>query len=409
MTGFLIAVVIMFVIAFALILPPLLRKNFSTENHSIENDANLSIGRERLRDLKNDLRADRIDQQQFDHARSELEQNLAQAMSEEKNTSGVKKNSPWLAVLLAITLPFLAAGIYLKTGMPQALDPEFEKQLEAQQEMPDVEGMITALADRLKQTPEDGEGWAMLGRSYVAMSRFKEAEDAFQHAHKILGDDVSLLADYADAIGRGSSSDLTGNAKPLIERAIELEPDHPKTRWLAGMLAYQGGEFEKVPAFLQPLLDQTEPGSEIHEGLKRLIKDAMSQTQARSGEVPVVEEKSQKIVSINVKVSLSDELKDQTDPEDIVFIFAKAVQGPPIPLAVKKLQVKDLPVTIVLDDSLAMRPDLKISAHDQVLINARISITGNPIATIGDLQSTAVETNTASSEVIEILIDQQIQ
>ena len=168
MTAFLIAAVIMFVIAFALILPPLFRKNAHTENPgtedlSIENDANLSIGRERLRDLKNDLRADRIDQQQFDQARSELEQNIAQAMSEEKSSSSLKKNNPLLAILLAITLPLLAAGIYMKTGLPEALDPEFENTLAQQQEAPDVETMITALADRLKQTPEDGEGWLMLG------------------------------------------------------------------------------------------------------------------------------------------------------------------------------------------------------------------------------------------------------
>ena len=404
MTAFLIAAVIMFAIAFALILPPLFRKNFNTDDLSIENDANLSIGRERLRDLKNDLRTGRIDQQQFDQARSELEQNLAQAMSEEKNSSTIKKNSPILALLLAITLPLLAAGIYMKTGLSEALDPEFEKKLAAQQEAPDVETMIIALADRLKETPEDGEGWAMLGRSYVAMERFKEAQDAFKHAHKVLGDDVSLLTDYADAIGRGNNSNLTGDAKPLIKRALEVEPNHPKLRWLAGMLAYQEQEYEKVPGFLQPLLSQTEAGSEIHEGLKRLINEAQSQ----SGELPVVEKEDQQTIPLYLKVSLSEKLKDKVDPEDVVFIFAKAIQGPPMPLAAAKLKAKDLPASLTLGDDMALRPDMKISDHKMVTINARISKSGDPIAVSGDLQAKAIDVETKNSEIIELIIDQVV-
>lgn len=405
MTVFLITAAIMFMIAFALILPPLFRKNFSIESQSIENDANLSIGRERLRDLKNDLRAGRIDQQQFDQARSELEKNLAQGMSEEKNTSTIKKNNPLLAIFLMITLPLLAAGIYLKTGMPQVLDPEFEKQLEAQQTMSDVETMIIALAERLKENPEDGEGWAMLGRSYVAMNRFQEAQDAFKRAHEILDDDVSLLADYADAIGRGNGSDLTGEAKPLIERALTLVPNHPKTRWLAGMLAFQEEEFEKVPGFLQPLLAQTEPGSEIHEGLKRLINEARSQ----SGVLPEIEkEEDQQTIPLYLKVSLSENLKDKVDPEDVVFIFAKAVQGSPMPLAAAKLKVKDLPASLTLGDDMAMRPDMKISDHKMVTVNARISKNGDPVAVSGDLQAEAIDVKTQVSEIIELIIDQTV-
>jgi len=406
MTVFLIVVVIMIVIAFVLILPPLFRKNFTIETDSLQDDTNLSISRERLRDLKNDLRAGRIDQQQFDQARSELEQNLAQAISEKQNRVAIKKNSPWLALLLVITLPILAIVIYLKTGVPQALTPEFQAKSAEQQEMPDLETMITALADHLKKTPEDGEGWLMLGRSYLAMNRFKDAQDAFQHAHKLLGDDVSLLADYADAIGRGNNNDLTGAAKPLIEKALKINPDHSKTRWLAGMLAYQEKDYEKVSGFLKPLLSQTEPGSEIHEGLMRLINKARSQ----SGEEPIVEKEKdpQANVALNVQVSLSDQFKDQVNPDETVFIFAKAVQGPPIPLAVKKLKVKDLPAKIVLDDSLAMRPDLKISNHDRVNINARISKSGNAIAVSGDLQGSVSKINTGITKPVHILIDQKV-
>ncbi len=405
MIVFLFVVVIMIVIAFVLILPPLFRKNFTIETDSIQDDTNLSICRERLRDLKNDLKAHRIDQQQFEQARSELEQNLAQAMSEVQNRVDPKRNSPWLAMLIMITLPLLAIGIYLKTGMPQALTPEFEKKLVEQQEMPDVETMINALADRLKESPEDGEGWAMLGRSYLAMNRFKEAQDAFKQAHQLLGDDVALLADYADAIGRGHVSDLTGEAKPLIERALELDPNHPKTRWLAGMLAFQEQEFEKVPDYLQPLLEQTEPGSEIHEGLKSLINKALSQT----GKPTIADkEKRQPVVAINVKVSLSDQFKNKVDPENTVFIFAKAAQGPPMPLAVARLKVKDLPTTVTLDDNMAMRPDLKISGQKHVNISARVSKSGNAIAESGDFQGVATDIKTVSSGPVNILIDQQI-
>lgn len=407
MISFLIAVVVMLALAFAFILPPLLgRKVLNEDAGIIQNEENLSIGRERLRELKNDLKAERIDQAQFDQARSELEQSLAQTISTEKNQTIKKTNNIWLIVLLLISLPLIALGIYSQTGSLIALDPELQRQQLEQasgEQLPDVEAMVATLAERLESDPSDGEGWRMLGKSYVAMNRFNDAKEAFQNAHKILGDDVALLADYADAIGRGNNSDLTGEAKPLIKRAFEILPDHPKTRWLSGMLAYQEEEFARVSELLQPLISQTEPGSEIHESLKRLVQEAQSQ----SGEVSVSEEFIS-TVAIKVQVEFDQKLKDQIDPDDVVFIFAKAVQGPPIPLAVARIKASELPAMITLDDSMAMRPELKISSQQRVKISARISKSGNAIAASGDLQSAPLEVETSHQEMVEIIIDQQL-
>ncbi len=411
MTIFLLCVVVMIVVAFALILPPLLRKNFQADQESIQNEHNLAIGREYLQELNKDLSSGRIDQAQFEQARSELELELSQVILAaskitNENDSQSRPNNIGLIFLLMIGLPIIAIGVYLQTGSLTALDVELQKTEQALSEQsPDIETMIAALAERLESDPSDGEGWVMLGKSYLVMNRFGEAREAFSKAHKIFGNNVALLADYADAIGRGNSGDLTGDAKSLIVSALDVDPDYPKLRWLAGMLAYQEQEYEKVAEFLQPILMQTKPGSAVHESMKRLIVEAQSQSQSEELPAKTPEESVQSKISLQVEVSLAGKLNDQVDAEDTVFVFAKAVQGPPIPLAVAKLKASELPTTITLDDSMAMRPDLKISAHQRVTISARISKSGNAIAARGDLEAESVEVDVETLKSIDIFIN----
>ncbi len=405
MTLFLIVAAVMIMLAFALVLPPLLKKNFPVEEQEIEKETNLTIARERLRELKQELKKGLIDQHQFEQARLELERNLAQMLGDDQvNETEAKNNSPSVAILLSILLPLLAVGIYLKTGAPSAIEQSASHSFE-QGRTPDIETMVASLATKLEESPEDGEGWAMLGRSYLAMGKFRKAEQAFSQAVRILGEDASLLADYADAIGRGNGNDLTGTAKPLIVRALIADPDYPKARWLAGMLAYQEGDFKKVPAYLEPLLARTEPGTEVHEGLKKLIQEARK----NSGEgVEDSGEGNPGTVSLEIRVKISDQLSQKVDPEDTVFIFAKATNGHPMPLAVKKLRVADLSAVVTLDDSLAMRPDFKLSDQELVDIVVRVSKSGNALAQSGDLQGEKTAVPTTTKEPVEVTIDQQI-
>ncbi|MFK8068184.1 MAG: c-type cytochrome biogenesis protein CcmI [Gammaproteobacteria bacterium] len=409
MTVFLISIVVMIIVAFVLILPPLFRKNFHIDQESIQNEQNLAIGREHLSELKKELDSGRIDKTQFEQARSELEIELSQVMTTaSETTNGIddqnRTNNTALIFLLLMGLPIISIAIYLQTGSLTALDVELQKTEQALSEQsPDIETMVAELAERLESDPNDGESWSMLGKSYVAMNRFSEAREAFSKAYEILGDNVPLLADYADSIGRSRGSDLTGDAKPLIVRGLEVDPDYPKLRWLAGMLAYQEQEYQKVSEFLQPILMQTKPGSEVHESLKRLIAEAQSQSKGSS--VSTQDKTVHSNASLQVKVSLDGKLSDQVHAEDTVFVFAKAVQGPPIPLAVAKIKVSKLPTTVILDDSMAMRPDLKISAHQRVTISARISKSGNAIAASGDLEAKPVEVDVETLKAVGILID----
>jgi cytochrome c-type biogenesis protein CcmH len=85
-------------------------------------------------------------------------------------------------------------------------------------------------------------------------------------------------------------------------------------------------------------------------------------------------------------VSLSPQLKDKVSPEDTVFVFARAAEGPPMPLAVARVRVRDLPYRFALDDSMAMSPALKLSAFPKVVVTARVSKSGGASAQPGDLQ-----------------------
>ena len=416
---FIIVVSIMLLFALGLILPPLFRKN--SAGTVDENEVNLEIGRERLRKLKADLQSGKLDQQAFDAARSELEQSLLDAISNGDQALQIK-SSPWLMIILSLAIPVLAISIYLKTGNQMMLDQEALAQFQADQlQTPDIEVMVATLAERLQQTPDDGEGWWMLGRSYLVMNRFEEAVKAYSRANELIKDNAGLLVDYADAIARSQNNDLTGAAKPLIERALEIDPQQGKARWMAGLLAYQEGDFAKVPGFLEPLLDQTEQGSEVHQAISSLITEAQQNIPAQQTEpeqeISPAEQPIKPLnngnaiaedINLNIRVSLSPELQDQALPEETVFIFAKAMNGPPMPLAVKKTRVADLPLIVTLDDSQAMRPGLELSTQKMVNLTARISKSGDVAAASGDLQGFVGEISTQTKETIEITIDQMI-
>lgn len=420
MTVFIIVAAIMLLIAFGLILPPLFRKH--TASPVNENQVNLEIGRERLRKLKADLQSGKLDQQAFDAARSDLEQLLLDEISSRDQAIQIKRSSPWLIIVLLVAISVLAISIYLKTGNRMMLDQEGLARLQAgQQQPPDIEAMVATLAGRLQQSPDDGEGWWMLGRSYLVLNRFNEAVEAYGRANELLKDNAGLLVDYADAIARSQSNDLTGAAKPLIERALELDPQQGKARWMAGLLAYQEGEFAKVPGFLEPLLEQAEQDSEVYQAIASLIREAQQHISAQQAEpeqeispeaqpdkLPEKENITAEEASLKVRVSLSPEFVDQTAPDETVFIFANAIQGPPVPLAVRKIRVADLPLTVILDDSQAMRPGLELSTQKNVNLTARISKSGDATAASGDLQGNVDKVSTRTNETIEIRIDQKI-
>ena len=272
-----------------------------------------------------------------------------------------------LAVALAV-LPAAAVVAYLALGRPDLL----ERPPPAA-----VEQSLERLAERLKERPDDLEGWVLLGRSLQASGRPEHAATAYQFALRLAPDNLDIKGLYAEALAEANHGDFLGKPAELISEILAADPNHKAGLWLAGAAAAERKDTKKAVAYWRQLKAQFPPESEESRTLERYIAEAEG---AGSGPPPATGTR------IRVKVRLADSLKARAAPDDALFIFARAAEGPPMPLAVVRKQVKDLPVEVVLDDSMAMMRGLTLSAFDRIVVGARISKSGTPTPSPGDLQ-----------------------
>jgi cytochrome c-type biogenesis protein CcmH len=292
-----------------------------------------------------------------------------------------------LAMLAGFTLIISAAG-YAWIGTPQALNAELRTPPPVT--VAQVESMVQGLAERLKGRPDDAEGWVMLGRSYAALDRHPEAVPAFQRALALRPRDAGLMADYADALAMASGGKLAGEPSRVIDQALAIEPANPKLLALAGTAAFSRNDFAGALRHWEKLA-QLAPDSEYMAQLQSGIDAARQRLAgpAAAAQTPALKASPAAAAAasaVSGEVHLSPALAAKAAPEDTVFIFARAAEGPRMPLAILRKQVKDLPVHFTLDDSLAMSPAAKLSSAARVVVGARISKSGDAMPRAGDLQ-----------------------
>ena len=297
---------------------------------------------------------------------------------------------------------------------------------EAAQDMTEAQfvAAVEQLAKRMTQEPANGEGWALLARSYVRLGRHAEAVPAFVKAVAITGDDPTLLVDYADALAMTNNRTLDGEPLALVERALKYDPDNAKALALAGAAAFNRKEYPKAVQLWERLVRVSPPDSAFLPQLQGSIDEARSlgglppvprvtptaqagqaeqTTPAASTPATAGDAKLAAGAVITGTVRLSPALAAQAQPDDVVFIFARPAEGARMPLAIVRHQVKDLPVSFRLDDSMAMSPAMKLSQFSKVVVSARVSKTGQAIPAAGDLSGqTSPMANQAQGLVIEI-------
>jgi cytochrome c-type biogenesis protein CcmH len=261
-----------------------------------------------------------------------------------------------------------------------------------------LEVMVERLATRLRESPGDIEGWKLLGRSYSALGRFPESATAYAKAAVLEPRDAQLLADFADVLAMAQGQRLEGEPEKLIARALELDPKNLKALALAGTAAYARKDYATAAAQWEKMLPLVHPDSEDARAIRRTCR-----RRALAGWAA-----KQAGAAVKGTVSIHSKVKSNASPEDTVFIFARAVEGPPMPLAVQRVKVRELPVAFALDDSMAMAPGMSLSAHPRVVVVARVSRTGSPAAQPGDLQgASAAVANDASG--VAVVIDSVVK
>jgi cytochrome c-type biogenesis protein CcmH len=381
------------------------------------NQQNVAIARERLKELESEFGRGSLTETDYEQARQELEQALLNDVDDAVVSGAPLSSSSSRASLIwvALGVPLAAILLYLQLGTPDALKPQAQVQAEAPQghaggdSTATMEQLVASLAAKLQQEPENPEGWFMLGRSYMSMGRYPEAAEAFQRVLEQVGDDPNVMLRYADALAMAQGGKITGKPFELIKKALLLKPDDATGLWLAGLGYEEQGQYELAVQHwrkLEPMM-QDDPAS-LNEVRNLIARAEQKLGRPVTAQVVPSEPVAASGVALKVSVSLDAALQGKVSPEDTVFIFARAVAGPPMPLAAVRKQVRDLPVTVTLDDSMAMMPQMKLSNFIEVKIGARISKSGTPGAQSGDLQGEVTPVETDRKGVTQVSINQVV-
>lgn len=393
------ALLVLFVLA--ILLWPLWRAPKATV--SVDRQAaNLDIFRDQLRELESDRDQGLLAGADFEQARDELQRRLLDDVAVQPEVSNLPipmRPSRKTALALLMLIPLTAALAYGVLGNPRALDPA---QTQARVTPQQIESMLGKLVDKLKANPDDTQGWVMLARSYKVLGRFADAAEAYSHGGALVDGDPALLADYAEVLGQAQDGKLAGQPAALIAKALALDPDEPQALFLAGAAASDRNDFAAVAEFWGRLLLQLQPGSEEAKSLGAAVDKAREivaqQGSAKAAQAPAPE-------AISGEVTLSGKLAAQAKPDDLLFVFARADEGPRMPLAVLRVRVAELPLQFRFDDTMALPGGQKISDYKTVSVEARIAKAGQAQTSSGDLFG-AVKAIKPGSRDIKVVIDQ---
>ena len=423
MTTFWIIAAGLMLLAIAFIVLPLVRKReYATLS---ADELNLSVFKQQLEELDNDLSNGMLDQARYDAAHKDLEQELLTDVNGDKiqPAAANSKSGRW-AMSVALVIPLMAIGMYQALGSPEiiplladaggatnAAAPHSQPQ--STEDLPPMEDLVKKLAAKMEAQPDNMDGWLMLGRSYMALNQPANAMAAYERAMKLNAENPTLLLAYAEALGKMAGNDFSGKPTTLIEQAYKLNDKDPNALWMMGIAAYQTERFKDALDYWEQLESLLTPQSKDVAAVQGAIKDARVKLGLESELPPIVqpENSAEQTAGSNAKsaieviLKLSPELRDKAKPDDLVFIYAKALTGPQMPLAAVRKQVKDLPLTIVLDDSLAMMPQMKLSAFSEVVVGARVSLSGTPNPQSVDLEGESKPVKPGQTGPIMLTID----
>ncbi|HRI37227.1 MAG TPA: c-type cytochrome biogenesis protein CcmI [Nitrospira sp.] len=409
-----------------LVLRPLFMRQPTVTN---DQEKKLPVYRQQFSELEQDLANGLLTDDQYQAARSELERRVLEETGSTDTstvTTGGLVNLRFVALSLAMIIPASSGVLYWTLGNPAAMTHPAASA--ASQGGPGGDGqmaeglnqLIEQLRKKLEQNPNDGVGWGLLARSYMAMERYADAVPIFERATKLDPDNAGLLADYADALAVHQGRKLEGRPETLIQKALKLDPHNVKALMLSGTIAYNRKDFaraakewEDAHTYLPP--DDQESSDQlkasIAEAKRRMgggpsMNMLVANPPMEQAKPPKPTAQSGQSRAITGKVILGPNLANKASLPDTLFVFAKDVAGPPMPVSIVRASRKDLPFTFRLDDSTSPMPSRKLSDIDTVVIVARLSKSGKAMAESGDLEGMSQPIK-PGAENITVVIDRE--
>lgn len=336
----------------------------------------------------------------------------------EGRRSGRARSVFVLSLSIALLLPLGAGVLYLKVGTPAALNG-----VSAQAQTPiSLPQAIAQLREHLAQQPDDQQGWMLLAQTSAMMRQPGDARDAWDHVLKLDANNAEAMVGWAESDSMlRADHQIEGRARELLQRAVKQHPDNQRGLWLLGISEYQGKKYDNAIAAWKHLLGVLPKDSDIIPSVQQQIARAESE---RDGK-PVPAEETQTAsaaalesasapqpaaegAQLHVEVALDPKLRDKLAPGDVLFVYAKAAEGPPMPLAIQRMEASKLPVTVTLTDGMGMLPSMKLSQFPQVVVGARVSKSGNAMPQSGDLQVLSKPISVTTTDPIRLTIDQVV-
>ncbi|SFC16820.1 cytochrome c-type biogenesis protein CcmH [Marinospirillum celere] len=408
MTGLWIGMVLLAVLTALFLIWPALRREKLTEQLLAQQNArqlaNIDIYKQKLAQLEQDLEEGLIEQEDYPLYKREIEDLLL-------DDADGQTSKPWqlpgkkmvIAGIVLVMGAGLSSGwfVYTQVGYAPALQTYFSQQELIREGQQDFGSLLRRLEETVKANPDDIEGWSLLGRIYMDMGRLEDAADAMSELLRIRGPNARLLAQKAQALYFADGNVISSRVQDLIDQARELDANEPAVMSLLGMAAYQQQEWDDARRYWERALRRVDSAD-----ARQSLREGINETRERLGMEPLDEEGP----GFTVSVSLSNAASLLVDPRATVFIFAHPQgQSGGAPVAVTRVRVSDLPATIFLSDQHAMTSDNNLSSAEEVVIQARVSHSGQPQAQEGDWQGQTEVLEVRGQQRVEVEINQQLQ
>ena len=333
------------------------------------------------------------------------------------------------AVLATGLLAVFAGGWYYASGGWRT-----EQQIaNGSEQQGAINGMVAQLASKMQQHPEDPEGWAMLGRSYFVLKRYGEAAQAYAEANsRAQKADPDWLTGQGEALGFARDRDLQGTPAQLFDKALAVDPDFSKALWYAGLAAAQAGDMKAAQVRWNKLLTQPDLPPQMREVITAHMQDiggpamasagpsgappgpmagaaapdsAAAEAAAGGSEAAGTGAAPAGGVTLQLHITVDPQVAARAPQGAVLFVYAKAAQGPPMPLAVQRLPGATLPLDVKLDDSMAMAPMLRLSQFSDYAVTARLSSGGGALPQSGDLEGSLQASRAQSGQTLALNID----
>lgn len=385
------------------VLVPLLRQPRATPAATAPDSASLSIGilREQLGELEREHQAGRLDEEQYEQEKAELELRVLEDARRETIAGVQDTRRPRLAIGVGVAVSVAVIGVYFLLGSPQVLDPGKQEQIAGQAGQgghalspQQIVSMVERLSERLQDNPNDGQGWQMLARSYGVLGRYAESAAAYARAVSLLPPDAQMLSDFADTLAMMQGRRLQGEPEKLVRQALQVDPRNVKALALSGTIAFERKDYAAAIGEWRKILAVVPAESNVATSIQASIADAENKLGKAGGSIPAKIPVAASVAApakVSGSVTIDPQLRQKAGADDVVFVFAHAVDGPRMPLAILRKRVADLPFEFALDDSMAMTPNLRLSQFDKVVVGARVSKSGDALPRSGDFEGMSAQ------------------